>query len=307
MAVLEFTGDINVGEVSCQLSYACADNRFKGFNLIGNPYPHNIYKGANDAAIPNGDLLEDKYCVLGVNGNWVLTDDGTAIKPGTAILVQAKASGNLTMHDVTTGGTSKRADNNNIWFSVSNSDYEDVACVEFREGRGFNKMAHYNEDAPMLYISHNDENFASADINGNVHLIDLCFKAKTMGQYTLKLNVNGDFSYMHLVDKLTGDDTDMLMENSYTFVGTPGDRLDRFVLRLDYNAGHSTDSETFAYQSGSDIIVSGEGELQVFDVTGRNVMTTMINGVESVSFSAKGVYVFRLVGETIKTQKIVIR
>lgn len=305
---LEFTGDINVGEVSCQLSYACADNRFKGFNLIGNPYPHNIYKGEN-AAIPN-TWLEDGFYTLTESGAWSAgTDNATPIKPNTGILVQAKSDANMKnlVFTDTDGHNTAKSGDDNIMFTIKNSVYSDVAYVLFKEGRGLSKIEHRNADIQMLYVINDGEDFAIADMNDNTKLINLGFEAKTMGQYTLKLNVNGDFSYMHLVDKLTGDDTDMLMENSYTFVGTPGDRLDRFVLRLDYNAGHSTDSETFAYQSGSDIIVSGEGELQVFDVTGRNVMTTMINGVESVSFSAKGVYVFRLVGETIKTQKIVIR
>lgn len=298
-----YTGTINSDDVVIPLTYSASAGHLQGFNLIGNPYPHNIYKGANDAAIPNGDLLEDKYCVLGVNGNWVLTDDGTAIKPGTAILVQAKASGNLTMHDVTTGGTSKRADNNNIWFSVSNSDYEDVACVEFREGRGFNKMAHYNEDTPMLYISHNDENFASADINGNVHSIDLCFKAKTMGQYTLKLNVNGDFSYLHLVDRLTGNDVDMLVEHEYSFIGTANDNANRFIVKL--NANSESADDNFVYQNGDDIVVSGEGDLQVFDVMGRIIASQRINGVETLRKPDKtGVYIYKM---NEKTQKIVVR
>lgn len=304
---LEFTGDINVGEVSCQLSYACADNRFKGFNLIGNPYPHNIYKGEN-AAIPN-TWLEDGFYTLTESGAWSAgTDNATPIKPNTGILVQAKSDANMKnlVFTDTDGHNTAKSGDDNIMFTVKNSVYSDVAYVLFKEGRGLSKIEHRNADIQMLYVINDGEDFAIADMNDNTKLINLGFEAKTMGQYTLKLNVNGDFSYMHLVDKLTGDDTDMLMENSYTFVGTPGDRLDRFVLRLDYNAGHSTDSETFAYQSGSDIIVSGEGELQVFDIMGRMVMTQYVNGVQTchVASLQTGVYILKLNG---MTQKIVVR
>lgn len=303
---LDFTGDINVGEVSCQLSYASTDNRFKGFNLIGNPYPHNIYKGDN-AAIPN-TWLEDGFYTLTESGAWSAgTDNTTPIKPNTGILVQAKSDANLKnlVFTDTDDHNSAKSGNDNIMFTVKNSVYSDLAYVLFKEGRGLNKIAHRNADIQMLYVINDGEDFAIADMNDNTKLINLGFEAKTMGQYTISVKAEGEFSYMHLVDKLTGDDTDMLMENSYTFVGSPGDRLDRFVLRLEYT-GTDTESEMFAYQSGSDIIVSGEGELQVFDVTGRMVMTQHINGVQTCHGASlkTGVYIFRL---NEKTQKIVVR
>ena len=84
-------------------------------------------------------------------------------------------------------------------------------------------------------------------------------------------------------------------------MGSTADRDDRFTLVF-------TQVETgsiFAYQSGNDIIVSGEGELQVFDVMGRMVMTQQVNGVQRVEKPEQtGVYIFRLNG---KTQKIVIK
>ncbi len=302
---LEFTGDINVGEVSCQLSYACADNRFKGFNLIGNPYPHNIYKGEN-AAIPN-TWLEDGFYTLTESGAWSAgTDNATPIKPNTGILVQAKSDANMKnlVFTDTDGHNTAKSGDDNIMFTVRNSVYSDVAYVLFKEGRGLNKIEHRNADIQMLYVINDGEDFAIADMNDNTKLINLGFEAKTMGQYTISVKAEGEFSYMHLVDKLTGDDTDMLMENSYTFVGTPGDRLDRFVLRLEYDGGPSTSSDIFAYQSGCDIIVSGEGTLEVYDVLGRLVSTQRVSGVQTIAAPQMGVYIFKLNG---KTQKMIIR
>jgi hypothetical protein len=157
----------------------------------------------------------------------------------------------------------------------------------------------------MLYVINNGEEFAIADMPDNTSVINLGFEAKTMGKYTISLKAEGQYSYMHLIDKLTGEDTDMLVEDSYTFVGSQSDRNDRFVLRLDYNAGNiDSDSDIFAYQNGSDIIVRGEGTLQVFDITGRMVMSTRIDGVETINSIGSGVYIFRMEG---KTQKIVVR
>lgn len=299
-----YTGTINHGTVEVPITFNSTDTKLKGFNLIGNPYPHIIYKGANDAAIPNGVLLEDKYCVLGANGEWTLTDDGTTITPGTAILVQAKANGTLYIDDVSTGAASK-SDNDNIWFTVRNNEFEDVACAEFKEGRGFNKMAHYNEEVPMLYIKHKGENFASVDMDSNTKVIDLCFKANVIGKYTLRLNAKGNFSYLHLVDKLTGNDIDMLIEDEYSFFGTTNDNTDRFIIRLSYSDDNNFDDDCFVYQNDNELIVNGEGELQVFDVMGRMVTSQHINGMNIVQKPDEtGVYIFRLNG---KTQKIVVR
>ena len=303
---ISFAEEVNYSNVTYTLSRSSSIDKYKGFNLIGNPYSHDIYKGADGTAIPNDDILEDKYCVLNTDGTWTLTDDGTAIHSGTAILVQAKSGSALTIANTNSTGSKGRAYNDNIWFTVKNGDYSDAACVEFKEGRGFNKMAHYNENAPMLYINHNGENFASVDMSDDTKVINLNFKAATMGKYTLNLKANGNFNYLHLIDKLTGEDVDMLFNDEYSFIGTPGDDNNRFIVRLSYTPD-SDDNSIFAYQSGSDIVVNGAGELQIFDVMGRFVMSEHINGVQTINVPSQGVYIFRLIGTEVKTQKIVVR
>ena len=71
----------------------------------------------------------------------------------------------------------------------------------------------------------------------------------------------------------------------------------------------SVSDDIFAYQNGDDIVVSGVGILQVYDVMGRLVTVKEIHGVETMYTSSlqSGVYIFRMVGETIMTQKIVVR
>lgn len=307
-ANIEFAGDVNIANATYTLTYTPAAGNLAGFHLIGNPFSYNIYKGVD---IPN-TYFEANFYTLTPAGGWELGYDSgaaepTEIKPNTGILVQATSTANgqdLIIAKTRNGGVAKY-ENDQISFKVENSDYYDVACVQFKDGRGLNKIDHRNAEIPMLYIMNNGENFASASMPDNTDVINLGFEAKTMGQYTISLKAEGQYSYMHLVDKLTGNDIDMLVEDSYTFVGTPNDRNDRFVLRLNYNAaGIDTESDIFAYQSGNDIIVSGEGELQVFDITGRKVMTTNINGVQTINGMNTGVYIFRL---NEKIQKIVVR
>ena len=100
----------------------------------------------------------------------------------------------------------------------------------------------------------------------------------------------------------------MLLEGEYSFIATPSDNTNRFIVRLEYMPNYSEgNAEIFAFQNGNEVLVSGSGELQIFDVTGRSVMTTTINGAESINLSTPGVYIFRLVGNEVKTQKIVVR
>ena len=307
---ITFNGTLNNAPIRYNLSYTEEAGDYKGFNIIGNPFSHNIYKGSADGNAIANDYLEENYCVLNTNGTWTLTTDNVAIAPGQGILVQAKPeAGSL---DITNsmvgpvGPIENKADNDNIWFTVKNSEFMDKACVEFRDGHGFNKPTHYNADAPMFYVRYDDEDFASVCMPDDTKVIDLRFESKNMSQYTLTVNANGDFSYMHLIDKVAGEDIDMLANDSYTFVGSSTDDKDRFEVVLRYNADPaSTPTETFAYQSGNDIIVNGEGELQVFDVMGRMISTRRVTGVETIEKpSQTGVYIFKL---NEKTQKIVVR
>ena len=304
---LGFNGTVNTGDIKCKLSYNEKTDKLSGFNLIGNPYIHDIYKSV---AIPN-DMLISGYCYLTVDGAWVYKTDSEAIPAGTAIMVQTVADNKgdmvITMIDTDVPPTAKRS-NDEIWFTVKNNDYSDVAHVEFTEGTGFNKLAHQNENVPMLYIKHNGENFASANLDDDIEAINLSFEAKTMGRYTLSLNANGNFSYLHLIDRMTGEDVDMLLEDEYSFIASGNDNADRFIVRLSYNNDNQTfENEKFAWQNGSDIIVKGEGNLQVFDMAGRMVINTMVSGEQAINDLNNGVYVFRMVNDGVKTQKIVVR
>ena len=308
-ATLEFNGVFNTSYVGYQLSYTESNGHLKGFHLIGNPYTHNIYKGAN-TAFYNYNYLEDGFYTLQTNGTWQAgTDNSTAIKPCEAILVQAK--GFITDNDIlyfinsTSSGVSKEADNI-IKFAVSNSKYEDVAYAVIKEGKGLNKIEHQNKDVQMLYIRNNDEDYAVADINEEMKAFDLNFKSATSGYYSMKVSTDGDFSYLHVIDRLTGEDVDMLVEGEYSFVSSPNDTDERFVVKLAPNTC-DFDDDSFAFQNGDDLIVNGEGMLQIYDITGRFVMCREINGVETINASSlSGAYILRVVGNDVKSQKIFV-
>ena len=194
---ITFNGTLNNAPIRYNLSYTEEAGDYKGFNIIGNPYSHNIYKGSAEGNAIANDYLEEKYCVLNTDGTWTITEDYVAIAPGQGILVQAKPeAGSIDIINSMVGPIGNKADNDNIWFTVKNSEFMDKACVEFRDGHGFNKPTHYNADAPMFYVRYDDEDFASVCMPDDTKVIDLRFESKNMSQYTLTVNANGDFSYL---------------------------------------------------------------------------------------------------------------
>lgn len=91
----QYDGTVNVDDVEITLTYTAPQNDYPlaGFNLIGNPFTHSIYKGEG-CAIDN-EHLAPGYFVLDANGNWVERSDDEPIAPFQAILVRTDATTTL--------------------------------------------------------------------------------------------------------------------------------------------------------------------------------------------------------------------
>lgn len=309
---LKFKGHLNVTGVDYTLSYTPGSGLLAGFNLIGNPYSHNIYKGVGTAIA--SDYLETGFYTLKSDGGWEPgTDNTTPIVPGQAVLVQATDTGNGETLSITktTAKNAGKSSYDFISISVSGTNHSDIAYAIFNDGKhGLNKIDHHNDDIQKVYIEYNDESFAVAEMNHDIKMFNLNFKAQELGEYTLKLDYQGDFSYIHLFDRFTEDDIDMLKEGEYTFIGSPSDSEARFVVRLDPSpsTGSGNGSGTFVYQNGNEIIVNGSGLLQVYDVQGRMVMHQEIIDNQTIDISGlpRCVYIFRLTGDAVRTQKVLL-
>lgn len=304
---LQFTGSIIKDNPSNPLEITLtrkSDAELQGFNLIGNPYSHNIQ--SNCISLTGGATFSGVY-TLSTAGEWIAAT-ATDIKPCEGFLVQVPTGITSTTATFTEPSKGTTYKNDYIRFNVTNNQNEDVAIALFNDSEGMDKLNHRNSEAPMLYITQNNHDYAIATMSDDTKLFNLSFKTATMGQYTLCYKANGEFNYLHIIDRLTGIDTDMLLDGKYTFVAYPNDNANRFIVKLGYIPDYSDgDNDIFAYQNGSEILVSGEGELQIFDIAGRKVSTMNINGAETIRLSAQGVYIFRLIGTEVKTQKIVVR
>ena len=269
----------------------------EGFNLVGNPFIVNAY-----VSKPFYQMNADGTDIEPV-ANYDEYSPVT-IPPCYGVVVSATGTDEVTFSSAPDQQSS--ANNGNLQMTLTRADvrndaFQDKAIVSFNADSKLEKFI-FNENHAKLYIPQdgNDYAIAFSDMTGEV---PLNFRATETGKYTIGFNFeNVKGVRIQLIDKLEDRIIDLKAIDNYTFMGSTADRKDRFTLVF-------TQVETgsiFAYQSGNDIIVSGDGELQVFDVMGRMVMTQHINGVGTLRAASvqTGVYILRLNG---KSQKIVIK
>lgn len=314
---LEFKGATNADNV--KMSLTSTAEKGKGFNLIGNPFTQNITLD-DITTIPADDgfnVIDDKgtsdladgFYVLSDHNSWEAKLSTDEIKPLQGFLVQAEGECSATINRPASGSKGERSEeqDTNIEIVVSNDNYKDNAYAVLGGGTGLNKISHRNAEAPMLYIPQDNEDFAIAYMDKNTTLFPVNFKAMTTGNYRISLNATDDIRSLVLIDNMTGEKTNMLLEESYSFIGSPADRENRFMVRLEVRDSDDED-EQFVYQYGNELIIDGEGTLQMFDVLGRVVISEEVHGQRvDVSNLTTGAYIVRLTGENVMTQKIVVR
>ena len=266
---------------------------FAGWNLVGNPFACNAYIG------------QDFYR-LGKDGVDATPASG-AIAPMEGIFV--KATG--TNQSVTFSRNEPEGNGNKGTLNVnvmSKGNRVDLARVRFGVGQDLEKFQ-INPNHTKVVIPQGGKDYAVAYSESGTGEMPISFKAETNGTYTLDFsNEEVTFSYLHLIDNLAGIDVDLLQTPTYTFEAKTTDYASRFRLVFNAEDGPSTGSGTFAFVIDGNIIVNGEGILQVVDAMGRVIIQGDAMNRVSTSGITSGVYVLRLVnGNNVKTQKIVIR
>ena len=304
---VELKGAFNVSDVQFPLSYT-ENNVLAGFNMIGNPFSHNI---TNANMIPDVELAGGFY-EISANGGFVAKTSGSAIAPMESVLVKANAKGGTLVINPTAISKRNTADNGVIAVNVSNSNYNDVAYVSFNEGVGLDKIEHRNAEIPMVFIPVKNKNYAIAMMEQDVTEIPVSFKAATMGEYTIGAEAqNCEYAMMTLVDRFTGVETNLLIED-YTFMATSNDNAERFIIKLAMSNSNDGDNENFAFINNGMMYIyniEGQGVVSVYDVTGHPVAEYNVAKSANISTSdfAAGVYIIRMSDENgVKVQKIVV-
>ena len=264
---------------------------FPGWNLIGNPFGETAY-------------LSDG------RGFYIMKQDGTEIIAGTGDGSVAAMQGifviaNQDEEEVTFTTTAPNAKDRFI-INVSNNrgNVIDRAIVRFGEGQYLPKFQ-LNENSTKICIEENSNEYAVV-YGANEGSMPVIFKAEENGTYTIDFKAeNTEFSYLHLVDNMTGADVNLLENPSYSFDALTTDYCSRF--KIIYAKTTTGVSEDFAFVSNGDILVNAQGTLQVVDMAGRIVATYKDVNSISTKDMTPGVYVLQLIGNEVRTQKIVVK
>lgn len=307
-----FTGTLNVADVDCSLTYSERPDGLSGFNLIGNPFPHDIYKGAG-AAIDNANLASGYYTLTN-EGSWRVHTYEDAIVPGQGVLVKAATATDLTIAKTRAMATAEnggsKAAMGRMGLSVVGANGHDKAFAYFGQGDGLNKVDNFAEQAPRLWIRANGNNYAIAHLDKQTETMEVVFSNNQSGTFTLTVNSNDlSFSYLHLIDHVTGADMDLLQQPDYTFQATGQEQHFVLVFRWNTSVGENQ-QQTFCFVKDKMLYINTEsqcGHFALTDVMGRTVKSGEVKSCIDLTDLQSGLYIVRLIdGYSQRVQKIVV-
>ena len=305
---LTFTGTMATSIADVNLPYN-ADSDIKSLYLAGNSLQ------AVTTFYVYDDQLNKKtvnFLTINGNGDGFITTPTAAFEAGAmqGFFVQSGgADWTLSTTDLD-DAKSGNVELLNVKVSRNRGTLVDNAIVSFGNAQQMSKFYLF-DNTTRVFIPQNGEEMAVVRSEAQGEM-PVNFKANEDGQYTLTVNPeNVEMNYLHLIDNMTGMNVDLLQTPSYSFNAKTTDYESRFrlVFAANNEDGVSTGSTTFAFISNGNIIVNGEGTLQVIDVTGRLLFTREVNSSLNTPHSSltPGVYIIRLInGDNVRTQKIVI-
>ena len=269
--------------------------RLGGWNLIGNPF------------ITSKTIGGKPFYRMNELGTEIIAAANPTIAAMEGIFVVANTNGEtITFADPTRGRESEERIIINL--CNNNTAVIDRAIVRLGEGEALPKMQ-IRDNNTKIYLSQGGKDYAIANAETTGE-IPISFKPSENGTYIISVNPEGmEMDYLHLIDNLTGMDVNLLASPSYTFNAKTTDYASRFKLVFSANGNADSEEVPFAFLSNGNIIVNGDGIVQVIDMMGQ-IIVQRRDGACTVSTDAMapGVYVLRLInGDKVKTQKIVIQ
>ena len=296
------------GGAALSIQYDPTDNySYNGWNLAGNPYVCNGYVKVTK----NNEIVETDFYRMNTDGDgYDLISSADALAPYEGVLVFIE--GEQGQYEIGFSPDPIASNSGKLNMNLSrNGKSVDMARVRFGKGQNLGKMT-FHENSSKVFIPMDGKDYAMVYSEGNMGEMPVSFKAERNGNYTLSFtNEDVTFSYLHLIDNLTGIETDLLENSSYTFEASTTDYAQRF--RLVFTTGTSVDGDSFGFVNASGNLcifgIEGEATVQVIDILGHVISSETFSGsYEKKINGAPGVYVIRLInGNDVKVQKVVVR
>ena len=343
--LMQAHGTLNGGTAATEVDFGVTrqGEYCAGYNLMGNPYPSYLdfdkfVENANNAEVLGGEgYLE--YMTLNpsargyvyyVKGSSINDHESVApryIHPHQGFFVNVGKDGTMKFDETmrTNAGTEKYRDDNDTiayplvnLFATDSNGKQEIAVIELGrpEAGGAIKMREMRFANCVMYARYEDENYAIAFTKEGETSVPVRFEVINDDSFTLTWETrNGTFEYLHLIDNLTGADIDMLTCNNYKFNGKTTDYSSRFKLVFEYTGVEENEEEiaqdNFAFMMNDNLVVTGEGYLELIDLNGRTLYETRLTDAQTMvglPDVAKGLYLLRLTNnKKVNTQKIVIK
>jgi len=345
--LLEAKGTLNQGSFTIPVT---RNGEYRtGYNFLGNPYQSyldfDVFADVNKA-LWGGTKTNASYLILDKDGYTYYAYSGSAnqitspanryLHPHQGFMIVATNAGNATfnnnMRNIT--ATAPFRDDHIDYplvnlIATEEDGNRDIVTVELGrpEVGGAFKQYDMHLGKGCIYTHYEDADYAIAFTLPGLSEIGIRFETDEDATYTMTWDMeNGEFSYLHLIDNITGSDIDCLTATEYRFTSRTNDYKSRFKLVFEYTGveeqedGPSTGSGTFAFMMGDELVVNcgpstglgtaGTATLQMFDMMGRLVMQKTVSGTQTTIAMPEmtaGVYVLRLSDNNgSRVQKIVI-
>lgn len=341
---LQANGMLNNGTVTYPDVTASSD-KCHGLNLIGNPYQS--YLDFKEFAVGNSGsgkiwsapenafytLIDEDmkgYVTYHYDASWneggITASRYINMHQGFFVVTQGNATATFTnaMRNAKGCNTTFRGDDEemprfplvNLILNEQNGN-RDYTVIELGrpEAGGAKKIKTLRIGKAQIYAHYENEDYAIAFTKTGESSIPVRFSTDENATFTLNWNTqNGTFSYLHLLDNMTGMDIDCLATDEYVFTATPDDYESRFKLVFAYTGIDENEIEmpdSFAFFNGDELIVNGEGRLECIDLQGRRLFVTDVYGTQNhvtLPDYASGLYLLHLSnGKQTKVQKIVVK
>ena len=337
--LLQSRGTLNQGTFTIPLTH---DGAYRtGYNFIGNPYQSyfDFNTFAEDNTFIWGGTANACYIMLYDGAYHVYEYNSSAnqyaaprlLHPHQGFMVITRAAGNAQFNN----GQRIVSDDANAPFRnleqpnytlvnlivTDDEEKQDIVTVELDrpdEGGAYKQYdLHYGKGC--IYAHYEDRDYSVAFTQPGVGVVPIRFEASEDATFTLTWDIeNGSIPYVHLIDNITGIDINCLTDTVYRFTSTTNDYKSRFKLVFQYTGINEPDdnddengAQTFAFFMGHELVVNGDGFLQLFDVNGRLLGSHDLVGQQNtvrLPNLAAGVYMLRLTNrEGTQTQKIIIQ
>ena len=213
-SMLRMSGVLNSGNYSqtVDLDFDESSANIRGFNLLGNPTAHDIIFSTTEE-------VADGYYYLDNDETWTYTTSNS-VPVGRGFMVKANAEG----QSVTLNPQTRQNDENSkayLCLSVGN----EKVYINMGNGDGMPLMT-----SASLYLSCKQQPYVMLARN-HASVVELNYEAKQDGEHMISLETAvQDLDYLHLVDKQTNTEVDLLSNPSYSFKSNTGDNASHFLL-----------------------------------------------------------------------------